>query len=183
MLFHIIGIEVINKMNKKLYLFVGLISISLIFILIQLIQENIPVTANENNHPKKECEEEYEKWWKELNRDILKDIVLSFDLDLTGYKEVRHEDLRHEKDMHDNEILTLRHMFVGNANGEHRLFILEDENRLKNQGYLLYKKNDGNNVMKIIRKFNDVWVVMSENEKESKRIEKERIDWSKCEEL
>ena len=61
-----------------------------------------------------------------------------------------------------------------------RLFL---ENGLEGtKGYFLYKRTDGNNVIKELHKEGKVWVIMSVREKKAKRLRLKPFNWDKCSE-
>ncbi|MGE8081470.1 hypothetical protein [Peribacillus loiseleuriae] len=127
---------------------------------------NVVVKADEKP-PKKVCIEEYEKKWTKFNEKILDDIFSSYNLDLEGFNEVTFDDLNNMKIGKKNEdIQSLQHLFVGNSIGSMRLFL--DGNR----GYFLFKRINGNNVLKEINQMSNggLWGVMSEHEVKGKKI-------------
>jgi hypothetical protein len=111
----------------------------------------------------------------------MKDIVKTYNLDLAGYQEFKHSDL----DLkigdniydHPNKI-SLQHLFVGASIGTMRLF-LKDGLEGK-QGYFLYKRIIGNNVLERINKNGSVWVVSEVNVKKAKRFFLKPYNWDKC---
>lgn len=59
-----------------------------------------------------------------------------------------------------------------------RLFL---ENGLKGtRGYFLYKRVDGNNVLKELNKMGNIWVVMTVDERKAAKLELEPFNWDKC---
>ncbi|HYK74836.1 MAG TPA: hypothetical protein VEV44_17215 [Pseudoneobacillus sp.] len=165
-------------MNKPIPKFILLFSIFLSG------TNSMAVFANSKNQekpPKRICIEEYKKLRNEFDNLILLDIVDSFDLDLSGYQELRYSDLNLRVGGNIKEQLdkiSLQHMFVGASLGERRLFL---ESGLEGtEGYLLYKRIDGNNVLKKLHKTENIWVVMSEDEVKADRYKFGRFDWNKC---
>ncbi|MBT2734110.1 hypothetical protein J7E66_05040 [Bacillus sp. ISL-7] len=145
---------------------------------------NVNVFANskgEGKPPKSVCIEEFEKESKEFDHKVLKDIVKSFNVDLTGYQEFTHDDLNLKvgDNLNDHsDKISLQHLFVGSSIGSRKLFL---ENGLDGtKGYFLYKRIDGNNVLKELHKMGKVWVVMSVNEKKSVRYRLKHFNWDKC---
>ncbi|CRK83329.1 hypothetical protein [Neobacillus massiliamazoniensis] len=118
-----------------------------------------------------------------LDRDnrVLKDTVRSFNLDLSGYQEFTHDDLNLKvgDNLNDHsEKISLQHLFVGSSIGTMRLFL---ENGLEGtKGYFLYKRIDGNNVLKELHKKGKVWVVMSVYENNAARLKLKPFNWNKC---
>ncbi|MFD1738619.1 hypothetical protein ACFSCX_19025 [Bacillus salitolerans] len=151
-------------MNKSPKLFTHF---SILILCMLAFPLNNIVIANEGTSDKKDlCEKYIEEEWETVNEKVLKDIIKSFELDLTGYKEIERSDLN--MNIGDNIIghydkITLEHLFVGASNGDMRLFL---KNGLSgNEGYFLYKRPDGINVLKNLSKIGDVWVVMNVSEK------------------
>jgi hypothetical protein len=146
--------------------------------------DNGTVFANskkEGKLPKILCIEEYEKKSKEFDNEVLKDIIISYNLDLSGYKEFTHDELNLKvgDNLNDHsDKISLQHLFVGSSIGSMRLFLkngLEGTN-----GYFLYKRTDGNNVIKELHKKGEVWVVMSVREKKAKTLRLKPFNWNKC---
>ncbi|WP_318615019.1 hypothetical protein [Priestia megaterium] len=50
-------------------------------------------STEERNRPEKACSEEFEKYHKKLNDRVLKDIVKSYSIDLSGFQEFTHREL------------------------------------------------------------------------------------------
>ncbi|WP_246050176.1 hypothetical protein [Aquibacillus sediminis] len=152
-----------------------------IIILFSLLNSNNYVLKAEEKPPKSVCIEEAKKRWEKLNEKVLEDIVKSFNFDLSGYEEIKDDDL----DLKEGDTLsgsydkiTLQHLFVGSSTGDMRLFL---KNGLKgDKGYFLYKRTDGNNVKKAISKMGDIWVVMHVEEVNAKKIKSEPFNWNKC---
>lgn len=48
------------------------------------------------------------------------------------------------------------------------------------KGYFLYKRIDGNNVLKKLHKTGSVWVVSEINEKMANRLQLKPFNWDKC---
>lgn len=165
-------------MNKKLTL------ILFMFCYIICGTNNVTVFADLKGEkpPKSVCIKEFEKKMKEFNNKVLSDIVKN-NLNLSGYEEFTHDDLNlkvgDNLNEHSNKI-SLQHLFVGSSIGSRRLFL---ENGLEGKkGYFLYKRIDGNNVIKELQKEGQVWVVMSVREKKAKRLQLKPINWNKCSE-
>lgn len=166
-------------MNKKLSLFL------LVFCVITYGTNNITVFAvlKGKKPPKSVCIEEFEKNMKEFNNKVLSDVVKTYHLNLSGYEEYTHDDLNLKvgdnlNDHSDN--ISLQHLFVGSSIGSMRLFL---ENGLEGtEGYFLYKRTNGKNVIKELHKEDKVWVVMSVREKKSKRFRLTPFNWKKCSE-
>ncbi|MGF6949059.1 oligoribonuclease (3'-5' exoribonuclease) [Neobacillus sp. B4I6] len=145
---------------------------------------NVTVFANSNGEVKpfkSVCIQEFEKKSKEFDKKVLKDIVKSYNLDISDYQEFTHDDLNlkvgDNLDEHSDKI-SLQHLFVGSSIGSRRLFL---ESGLEGtKGYFVYKRIDGNNVLKELHKMGKVWVVMSENEKQSVRYRLKPFNWDKC---
>ncbi|NGY80131.1 hypothetical protein F6Y02_37780 (plasmid) [Bacillus megaterium] len=104
---------------------------------------------------------------------MLKDIVKSYSLDLSGFQEFtnRELDLKVGDSMNDHsDQISLQHLFVGGSIGSMRLFL---ENSLEGtRGYFLYKRVDGNNVLKVLNKMGNIWVVMTVDEKKQISLSK-----------
>jgi len=156
------------------------------FILFQLtvlmINPSISIAKTTDEHlPNSICNKLYEKEWEEFNSTILQDIVNSFEVDLSGYVEIKRDDLNlkvgdHMIEHYDK--ITLHHLFVGASLGEMRLFLKDG---LSGEiGYFLYKRHDGNNVIKKLSKVGDVWVVMNVDEVKAKKIKFKKVDFEKC---
>ena len=166
-------------MNKRFFLLLLMFSIIIYGI------NNVTVFANSKGEkpPKSECIEEFEKNRKEFNNRVLKDIVKSYNFDLSGYEEFTHDDLNLKvgDNLNDHsDKISLQHLFVGSSIGSMRLFL---ENGLEGtKGYFLYKRTDGNNVIKELHKKGKVWVVMSVREKKAKRLRLKPFNWDKCSE-
>lgn len=162
-------------------------SFSLVLLMFSILicgTNNETVFANskgEGKPPKGVCIEEFEKKRKEFDNKVLKDIAESYYLDLSGYQEFTHRDL--DLKVGDNindhyDKISLQHLFVGASNGSMRLFL---ENGLEGiRGYFLYKRIDGNNVLKKLHKMGKIWVVMSVDEKKANRFPLKRFNWDKC---
>ncbi|MEK5173226.1 hypothetical protein NST63_08535 [Heyndrickxia sp. FSL W8-0496] len=159
----------------------------LILYLIVLLGTNVEtvnaVSKSEIKPPKKVCIEEFEIIMKEFNEKVLRDIVESFELDLSGYREYTFDDLdldlklgEHIKNQYDK--ISLQQLFVGASNGSRRLFLKNGIEGTK--GYFLYKRIDGNNVIKELEKKGNIWVVMYEEEKKASRIIPKSFNWNKC---
>ncbi|QED48007.1 hypothetical protein [Cytobacillus dafuensis] len=167
-------------MNKK---FSNLLLISIILIYGVNNETVFANSVKEEKPPKSVCIEEFEKEYQEFNNKVLKDIVKSFNLDLSEYQEFISDDLMlkvGEKLNDHSDKMSLQSLFVGSSNGSRRLFLksgLEGK-----EGYFLYKKIDGNNVKKKLSKIGEVWVVMSVDEKKAKKIRIKRFNWDKCSE-
>jgi len=133
--------------------------------------------------PKSVCIEEFEKNMKEFNNKVLSDVVKTYHLNLSGYEEYTNDDLNLKvgdnlNDHSDN--ISLQYLFVGSSIGSMRLFL---ENGLEGkEGYFLYKRTNGNNVIKELHKEDKVWVVMSVQEKKAKRFRLTPFNWKKCSE-
>ncbi|PWW26648.1 hypothetical protein DFO73_110222 [Cytobacillus oceanisediminis] len=156
----------------------------LMFIIIFCGINNVNVFAKskgEGKPPKSVCVEEFEKEWKKFDNVVLKDIVKSYKLDLSGYQEFKHSDLNLKvgDNLNDHsDKISLQHLFVGYSIGSMRLFL---ENGLEGtKGYFLYKRNDGNNILKELHKKGEVWVVMSVYEKKAVRFYLKPFNWNKC---
>lgn len=112
---------------------------------------------------------------------MLKDIVKSYNLDLSGYEEFTQDDLNLKvgDNLNDHsDKISLQHLFVGSSIGSMRLFL---ESGLEGtKGYFLYKRTDGNNVIKELHKKGKVWVVMSVRENKAKRFRLKPFNWDKC---
>ena len=166
-------------MNKRFFLLL------LMFSYIIYGTNNVTVFANSKGGkpPKSVCIEEFEEKWKEFDNRILKDIVKSYNLDLSGYEEFTHDDLNLKvgDNLNDHsDKISLQHLFVGSSSGSMRLFL---ENGLEGtKGYFLYKRTDGNNVIKELHKEGKVWVIMSVREKKAKRLRLKPFNWDKCSE-
>ncbi|HER2025551.1 TPA: hypothetical protein VJR00_001793, partial [Streptococcus pyogenes] len=68
----------------------------LMFSIIICGTNNVNVLANskgERKPPKSVCVKEFEKKWIKFDDSVLKDIVKSYNLDLSGYQEFKHSDL------------------------------------------------------------------------------------------
>lgn len=131
--------------------------------------------------PKSECKEEFKEKRKEFDNRVLKDIVKSNNLFLSGYEEFTHDDLNLKvgDNLNDHsDKVSLQHLFVGSSIGSMRLFL---ENGFEGtKGYFLYKRTDGNNVIKELHKEGKVWVVMSVREKKANRLRLKPFNWDKC---
>ncbi|SDM42474.1 hypothetical protein [Bacillus sp. OK048] len=166
-------------MNKRFSLLL------LMFSIIIYGTNNVTVFANSKGGkpPKSHCIEEFEKKWKEFDNRVLRDIVKSYNLDLSGYEEFTHDDLNLKvgDNLNDHsDKISLQHLFVGSSIGSMRLFL---ENGLEGtKGYFLYKRTDGNNVIKELHKKGKVWVAMSVREKKAKRLRLKPFNWDKCSE-
>ncbi|MDR7240482.1 hypothetical protein [Neobacillus drentensis] len=158
----------------------------LIFSVIICGTNNITVFADSKGQgkpPKSVCIEESEKQWKEFNNRVLKDIVKTYNLDLVAYQEFTHRDL--DLNVGDNlndhpDKISLQHLFIGTSIGTMRLF-LKDGLEGK-EGYFLYKRIDGNNVLKKLHKIGNVWVVSEVNEQKGKGLHLKPYNWDKCNE-
>ncbi|MFT4416654.1 hypothetical protein ACLM5H_22575 [Fredinandcohnia humi] len=155
-------------MNKRLFLFL------LVFSSIIYVTTILTVSANTNGgKPTKSiCVEEFKEKGKEFDSNVLKDIIKSYNLDLSGYHEFTHEDLNLKvgDNLNDHsDKISLQHLFVGSSIGSMRLFL---ENGLKEtKGYFLYKRISGNNVKKDLYKMGKIWVVMSVDEVKANKLE------------
>ncbi|WP_249365392.1 hypothetical protein [Cytobacillus citreus] len=131
-------------------LFIVCLGFSELFIISNNL-ENTVVLANSKGEkpPKDVCIEEYRKKWEEFDRKVLKDIVKGFNLDLSGYQEIIYDDLMLKvgENLNDHsDKLSLQSLFVGTSSGTRRLFL---KNGLEGtEGYFLYKRTDGSNVIK-----------------------------------
>ncbi|MGG0473738.1 hypothetical protein ABEY96_16270 [Priestia aryabhattai] len=138
-------------------------------------------STEERNRPEKACSEEFEKYRKKLDARVLKDIVKSYSLNLSGFQEFtnRELDLKVGDSMNDHsDQISLQHLFVGGSIGSMRLFL---ENGLEGtRGYFLYKRVDGNNVLKVLNKMGNIWVVMTVDEKKADKLEQKPFNWDKC---
>ncbi|GAB1810316.1 hypothetical protein [Priestia megaterium] len=138
-------------------------------------------SIEERNRPEKACSEKFEKYRKKLDDRMLKDIVKSYSLDLSGFQEFtnRELDLKVGDSMNDHsDQISLQHLFVGGSIGSMRLFL---ENGLEGtRGYFLYKRVDGNNVLKVLNKMGNIWVVMTVDEKKAEKLEQKPFNWDKC---
>ncbi|WP_226528758.1 hypothetical protein [Metabacillus niabensis] len=166
-------------MNKKLSLLL------LMFCVIIYGTNNVTVFADlkREKPPKSVCIEEFEKNMKEFNNKVLSDIVKTYNLNLSGYEEFTHDglNLKVGDNLNDrSDKISLQHLFVGRSIGSMRLFL---EHGLEGtKGYFLYKRTDGNNVIKELHKEGKAWVVMSVREKKAKRLRLKPINWNKCSE-
>ena len=166
-------------MNKAYFL------LFLVFSVIIYGTNNVTVFANSKGGkpPKSVCIEESEKQWRKFNNKVLKDIVQGYNLDLPGYEEFSQDDLNLKvgDNLNDHsDKITLQHLFVGQSIGTMRLFL---ENGLEGtKGYFLYKRIDGNNVIKVLHKKGEVWVVMSLYEKKAATLKLKPFNWNKCNE-
>ncbi len=161
--------------------------LSILFLMFSVIvcgTNNEPALADSKEQgkpPKSECIEEYKKQWKEFNSRVLNDIVKMFNVDLTGYQELTPGDLvlKVGENLNDHpDKISLEHLFIGSSQGSRRLF-LKDGLKGK-EGYFLYKRIDGNNVLKELHKVGNVWVVTKGEEMNAKRLHLKRFDWEKC---
>ncbi|MFF2444534.1 hypothetical protein [Priestia megaterium] len=138
-------------------------------------------STEEGNQPEKACSEEFEEYHKKLDDRVLRDIVKSYSLDLSGFQEFtnRELDLKAGDSMNDHsDQISLQHLFVGGSIGSMRLFL---ENGLEGtRGYFLYKRVDGNNVLKVLNKMGNIWVVMTVDEKKAEKLEQKPFNWDKC---
>ncbi|MFD1780806.1 hypothetical protein ACFSFW_19315 [Fredinandcohnia salidurans] len=166
-----------NKLNKRLFLLLLVVN----FIIYGTNIVTVSATTNGGKPPKGICVEEFEKKRKEFDNKVLKDIVKSYNLDLSGYQEFTHADLNlkvGDKLNEHSDKISLQHLFVGTSNGSMRLFL---EKGLKGKkGYFLYKRIDGNNVKKELYKTGSIWVVMSVDEVQANMFELKPFDWEKC---
>ncbi|PEL07193.1 hypothetical protein CN606_00715 [Bacillus toyonensis] len=164
-------------MNKRFFLLL------LMFSVIIYGTNNVTVIANSKGvKPSKSvCIEAFEEKWKEFDSKVLKDIVKSYNLDLSGYEEFTQDDLNLKvgDNLNDHsDKISLQHLFVGSSIGSMRLFL---ESGLEGtKGYFLYKRTDGNNVIKELHKKGKVWVVMSVRENKAKRFRLKPFNWDKC---
>ncbi len=156
----------------------------LMFSIIICGTNNVNVLANskgERKPPKSVCVKEFEKKWIKFDDSVLKDIVKSYNLDLSGYQEFKHSDLNlkvGDKINDHSDKISLQHLFVGHSIGSMRLFL---ENGLEgSKGYFLYKRIEGNNVKKELHKMGEVWVVMSVDEKKAEKLQLMPFNWNKC---
>ncbi|NRD78562.1 hypothetical protein HPT25_14455 [Bacillus sp. BRMEA1] len=157
--------------------------ILLMFSVIICGTNNVTVFADSKGGkpPKRVCIVEFERQRNEFDNIVLKDIVKSYNLDLSEYQEVTNDDLNLKvgDNLNDHsDKISLQHLFVGQSIGTMRLFL---KNGLAgSQGYFLYKRIDGNNVIKILHKKGEVWVVMSVHEIKGVKLKLKPIDWDKC---
>ncbi|WP_088104116.1 hypothetical protein [Halalkalibacter urbisdiaboli] len=131
--------------------------------------------------PKSICVDEYEERSKRFNQRVLDDMIKTYELNLDGFHEVKIDDITMEDDKKNLAAMSLKHLFVGKSKGDMRLFINDKEDK----GYFLYKRNDGNNVLKEISKdpSGTIWVVLLKHEVEGTNIKwGKEFDWSKCKE-
>lgn len=137
--------------------------------------------TEERNRPEKACSKEFEKYLKKLDNRVLKDIVKSYSLDLSGFQEFTNRELNLKVGDNINDHsdqISLQHLFVGGSIGSMRLFL---ENGLEGtRGYFLYKRVDGNNVLKELNKMGNIWVVMTVDEKKADKLELKPFNWEKC---
>ncbi|AND41457.1 hypothetical protein [Cytobacillus oceanisediminis] len=167
-------------MNKKFAVLMLMLSI----LFCEINKESVSAKSKvEEKPPKSVCVEEYEKQWRKFDNEVLTDIVKSYNLDLSGYKEFRQDDLNLKvgDNLNDHsDKISLQHLFVGFSIGSMRLFL---ENGLEGtKGYFLYKRNDGNNVLKELHKIGEVWVVMSVDERNAVQLHMKPFNWSRCSE-
>lgn len=132
---------------------------------------------------KRVCIEESKEKYENFNNEVLNEILKSYKLDLSGYKEYKHDDLNlkvgDNLNTHSDKI-SLQHLFTGSSIGSRRLFL---ENGLEGKrGYFLYKSIDGNNVLKELHKEGKIWVAMSVSKKKGKRLWLKPFNWNKCKE-
>lgn len=132
---------------------------------------------------KRVCIEESKEEYESFNNEVLNEILKSFKLDLSGYQEYTHDDLNLKvgDNLNDHsDKISLQHLFRGSSIGSRRLFL---ENGLEGKrGYFLYKKIDGNNVLKELHKEGKIWIAMSVSEKKGKRLRLKPFNWDKCSE-
>jgi hypothetical protein len=109
-------------MNKRLFLFL------LMCCVIICSPNNVTVFADSQGEkpPKSVCIEEFEKKSKKFDNKVLIDIVKSYNLDLSGYKEFTHDDLNLKvgDNLNDHsDKISLQHLFVGQSIGNMKLFL------------------------------------------------------------
>lgn len=142
---------------------------------------SIQIVSSEEKPPKSVCIAEYKKQWTKYNERVLTDIINSFDIDLSNYVELKRSDLYlgiGEKMSDNYDKISLQHLFVGSSRADMRLFL---ENGLKgSEGFFLFKRTDGTNVMKKLAKKGDIWVVIYVKEFQARKMKWESFDWSKC---
>ncbi|MEB4861320.1 hypothetical protein ACQKJG_30845 [Priestia megaterium] len=165
-------------MNKRMFLLLLMISIFI------YETSNGNVFANSTGKrkpPESLCREEFEKQSKKFDDKVLKNIVESYNLDLSGFQEFtnRELDLKVGDNINNHsDKISLQHLFVGGSIGSMRLFL---ENGLEGtKGYFLYKRVDGNNVLKELNKMGKVWVVMTVDEKKADKLQTKPFNWDKC---
>ena len=126
------------------------------------------------------CIEEYEAIWKEYNKDILDDVIISYSLSLENFTEFTMNDLNNRMRIGEKneDIRSLLRLFEGNSLGDKRLFLKD------NKGIYLYKRTDGKNILKELEQdsSNGKWNVTNTREIEGKLIKWENFDWSRCKE-
>lgn len=130
--------------------------------------------------PKTVCIEEYEARWKNFNEEILADIIASHDLNLKNFKELTMNDLPNKMRIGEKneDIHSLLRLFEGRSLGDRKLFLKD------NKGYLLFKRTDGENVLKKLEQDspNGKWIITNKKGIEGKIIKWENFDWSRCKE-
>ncbi|MFF5395866.1 hypothetical protein ACFY5J_00535 [Peribacillus butanolivorans] len=112
--------------------------------------------------------DEWKKEYDDLNNEIFKDLNKSFpNLDLKEYNQIYDMDELSnmlETNEKNEDIESLMKLFTGTTMGKKLLFIKE------NQGYILYKKENGYNVLQEIKKKNNTWVISDERVTKGKKI-------------
>ena len=143
---------------------------------------NANITYSSSRNEMDEC-------WNNLNQRILHDIKESFpelsilDRDKGRVTQYTMDDLHKVIIIEGREtshLKSLLPLFTGSNQGERRLFIVSGEKAVPPKyensfvGYLLYKEEDGTNVMVKLRRSDSSWDVVS-----TRRVSGERMFFSK----
>lgn len=148
-------------MNKLAFFLITLSAIATIY------NSKLNVVYSDNL---KSCAEQNQLEQERFNKQVLDNILSSFKIDLTGYKELAfwetNKKIRLEGRKQEAE--TFAELFLGYSNGDRKLFVKSENNQIT--GYLLYKNLDGTNVVQIVAKENDSWKVIKTQTKNAKRF-------------
>ncbi len=119
---------------------------------------------NDYTECQKKIVEVYNKYYKEIKKDLLS----SYHLNLSLYDEytVREVDKLGRDLKNKKSLSSLIELFDGEFYGQKYLLI--KKNQL--QGYVLYKNNEGNNILQTIKNENNKWVIVSTKSKNAQKI-------------
>ena len=119
---------------------------------------------NDDSECQKKIVEVYNKYYKEIKKDLLN----RYSLNLSLYDEytVREVDKLGRYLKNKKSLSSLMELFDGEFYGQKYLLI--KKNQL--QGYVLYKNNEGNNILQTIKNENNKWVIVSTKSKNAQKI-------------